>query len=340
MKTILTFLAIVALAIFINACNESTDVTSPQSLDAECSNGVIYSLIAGQTDTVGTVHIRNDGTNFYITYTLTSPGCSFGTLQIWLGNDISNVPATPQGVPIPGQFCQADPNFCFDATGLTTYTFIIPASSIGIIDVNQVCNLAMYVFTHAEVNCGGSTETAWGGNNGVNVGTPGRWYFYGDYNICCNNGQPPVQTCNTAFAKGGWVWTTNRKSNPENLPSLNLTNNRWGWAINLTSTGSTTYDIWAGAGLNNTSKGKLVGSLTVVWDGANATVTYNMVSGYTMSEVHLYAGDDRPTTFAPGQYGNLTSFDPGVSTYIFNVPLSDINGVDGVWLIAHAVVCN
>ena len=340
MRTILTFLVIFAFAAILSSCNDSDTVTNSQQLDADCSGGVTYDLIAGQTDTVGTVHISNDGTNFYITYTLTSPGCTFGTLQIWLGNDLNNVPSTPNGTPIPGQFCQVNSDFCVDATGLTTYTFTIPASDIGIVDVNRVCNAAMFVFTHAEVDCGGSTETAWGGNHGVNVGEPGRWYFYGDYNICCNGGEPPVGTCNTAFGKGGWVWTTHPRSNPENLPSLGLTNNRWGWAINLTSTGTTTYDIWAGAGLNNTNKGTLVGTLTVEWDGANATVTYNMASGYTMSEVHLYAADERPTTHAPGQYGNLASFDPGVSTYTFTVPLSDVNGVDGVWLIAHAVVCD
>jgi len=64
-----------------------------------------------------------------------------------------------------------------------------------------------------------------------------------------------------------------------------------------------------------------------------------MFSGYSFGELHLYAGDYKPTTVAPGQYGNLASFDPNSTQYTFTVPLADTNG-DGVWLIAHAVVCS
>ncbi len=83
-----------------------------------------------------------------------------------------------------------------------------------------------------------------------------------------------------------------------------------------------------------------VGTLTVNWDGSNVTVTYTMDSGYCLEEVHLYAGDDSPTTIAPGQYGNLAEFDPNVTSYQFNVPLADTNGDGVVWLVAHAVACN
>ncbi|MCI0449637.1 MAG: hypothetical protein L0Y79_07610, partial [Chlorobi bacterium] len=143
----------------------------------------------------------------------------------------------------------------------------------------------------------------------------------------------------TAFAKGGWVWTTDPKSNPEHLPSLRLTRNRWGWAINLLAPGTYTYDIWAGAGLNKIQNGTLVGTLTIVWNGTSATVTYNITGGCVMEEAHLYAGDPRPTNIAPGQYGNTASFDPPAASHTFTVPLENTNGTDGVWLIAHAVVC-
>ena len=61
------------------------------------------------------------------------------------------------------------------------------------------------------------------------------------------------------------------------------------------------------------------------------------VSQRCWAEVHLYAGDARPTTTAPGQYGYLDA--PDAATYTFTVPLADTNGGDGVGLIAHAVVC-
>jgi len=327
--------------IIISGCSQDNQPTNPTTNQPQTDNicDVSYPLIAGQHDTVGTITVSNDATNLYVTYTLTDTGCTFGTLHLWAGNNLLNLPTNPQGIPVPGQFCQADGGACFNASGLTTYTFTIPFSDLNIVDVSAACGSALYVFAHAEVNCGGSNETAWGGNNGVNIETPGRWYFYAVYNICCDTGNPPDEFCTTAFAKGGWVWTTMPKSNPEGLPSLNLIKNRWGWAINLTSTGTTSYSIWAGAGLNDTNKGTKVGTLTVVWNGTTATVTYTLFTGCTLEEVHLYAADGRPATTAPGQYGYLAEFDPNVTTYTFNVPLVDANLTDGVWLIAHAVVC-
>jgi hypothetical protein len=203
-----------------------------------------------------------------------------------------------------------------------------------------VCGTELFVVTHAEVlvDLDGDgevdSETAFGGDV---PGNGPRWWFYGVYTVCCDGVPPSTDVCETAFAKGGWVWTTSPKSNPEHLPSLELTRNRWGWAVNLTTSGTTAYPIWAGAGLNNTANGVLVGELTVDWDGTTAVVTYTLDPGFTLAEVHLYAGDARPTTTAPGQYGYLDS--PDAATYTFTVPLADDDGVVGVWLIAHAVVC-
>lgn len=335
------------LLLWVGSCSKisqtSNDTDAPNVSIIDRTEGrcgtTTCNLTAGQTINVGTVTIENDQSNLYVTYTLTYPGATFGTLHMWAGNDLTNLPTNNPGNPQPGQFCQADGGACFDASGLTTYTFIIPFVDLNIVDINNVCNQNLYVVTHAEVNnVNGQNETAFGCDKPGPTGN--RWWFYGTYKITCNCGTPETPFCQTAFAKGGWVWTTDNKSNPENLPSLRLIKNRWGWAINLTSTGTFSYDIWAGAGLNKTGNGVKVGTLTVVWDGSNASVTYDMFAGYCLEEVHLYAEDGRPTTTAPGQYGNLDSFDPNASTYTFNVPLSDTNGTDGVWLIAHAVVCN
>jgi hypothetical protein len=298
---------------------------------AECPT-VTWNLTAGQYYVWGTLSVTNDAEYIYVTYTLDPNQCTeLGELHLWIGNNLANVPSNNQGIPTPGRF-----PYKRDLTGqgLTTYTFTIPFSSISIPDVTQVCNTKLYIFAHASV-CG---ETAWGGNIPVNVDDRNPWYFYGEYSICCDFGTPPVCGQKTAFAKGNWVFVTDKKSNPENLPSLNLTRNRWGWAINLLIPGTYTYDIWAGAGLNNTANGTLVGTLKVKWDGLQAVVTYTMNPGYLLKEVHLYAEDARPTTVAPGQYGHPDYFDPGINTYTFTVPLADSNNTDGVWLIAHAVV--
>ena len=305
-----------------------------------------WNLTAGRTIDVGLVTVSNDADNIYVTYALDYPGATFGTLQMWVGNFLTNLPTNSQGVPVPGQFPhKSGENGLPSSDGATTYTFTIPFAGLSMVDTSLMCGEPLIVVTHAEVTMdsnGDGTmdhETAWGGS--YPGGTSNRWWFYGTYTICCDFGPPP-QECvkETAFAKGGWVWTTDRKSNPESLPSLNLTKNRWGWAINLTATGITTYDIWAGAGLNNTAKGTKVGTLTVEWDGTDVLVTYSLSQGFYLEEVHIYAGDASPATTAPGQYG-YTDYPFGEKDYTSEpIPLADTNGTGGVWLIAHAVVSN
>lgn len=320
---------------------------------ADACGTTTWTLWAGQTIDVGTVTVSNDADNVYVTYTLTyDPNGDgvvdgyFGTLHLWIGNDLSLLPRSGGGNPNPGQFCDADGGACYtppDNT-TTTHTFTMPFSELSITNVQGVCGKTLFVVTHAEANVdsdGDGTidpETAFGGDKDGDTGN--RWWFYAEYTICCDNGEPDPPFCQTAFAKGDWVWTTMKRANPEGLGSLKLTKARWGWAIELTEIGETTYDIWAGAGLNDTDKGTLVGTLTVNWDGTDVVVTYDMEDGYYLEEVHLYAGATSPTTIAPGQYGNLEEFDPNVASHEFDVPLADSDGDGSVWLVAHAVVCD
>ena len=105
----------------------------------------------------------------------------------------------------------------------------------------------------------------------------------------------------------------------------------WGWT-NPIEPGEYEWDLWAGAGQCDTSKGTLVGSVTVVYDDdGDVTVEYNLFDGYDLKETHVYAGTTmfpqqqrgRRTvdTVAPGQYYNDSPFD-GSEVYV----------------IAHAVV--
>ena len=120
----------------------------------------------------------------------------------------------------------------------------------------------------------------------------------------------------TAFAKG----------NPSTcfIPTFS----RWGWT-NPILPGQYSWPLWAGAGQCDTSKGTLVGDVTVVY-GADGyvTVTYNVDPPYLLDETHVYAGytpypkDNKGKyTVAPGQYTNNSPF----------------NGSQ-VYVIAHAVV--
>lgn len=306
-----------------------------------CSPGPAnWVLRAGQSIDVGSVTVENDATNLYVTYALTFPGASFGTLHLWVGNDLLRVPANPQGTPVPGHF-----PYQIDTGGATSYTFTVPLSEVGIADVAAVCpaTLTLYVVTHAEVTMDSNGdgkldhETAFGGDRDGNL-EKGRWWYYGAYCLMCESNPVITFACNTAFAKGGYVFVTESKSNPEKLPSLKLTRNRWGWAINVKNTGQTSYQIWAGAGLNKTSNGTLVGTLTINWDGNYATVTYTLTSPNVMEELHIYTGDGPPTTIAPGQYGHTAYFTPKAGVYSQTFAVSDANG-GGIWIVAHAVAC-
>lgn len=354
MRRIVQVLA-VALALFATtSCSEEMQdpLLTADSGVMEVSGGVVFApgvpttfcgsdtvtLWAGKTINAGNVVIANDATNLYVTVTST---CGFQTIseniKMWLGTNLENLDGGGITRPSAGGF-----PYKATVTSGNTHTFTVPLNLIPFYDATKCGVQPIYVVVHADVLvCDGSGnpsggETAFGGD----VPGPGKaWWFYSVYTpVCCETPPPPPSTnkLGTAFAKGGWVFTTDKKSNPEKLPSLNLTKNRWGWAINLTTAGTTTYDLWVGAGLNYTSKGIKVGSVTITYNGLQAIVTYTLNSGYVIEEAHVYAGDFKPTTLAPGQYGNTICFDPLVSTYTLTVDVADTNG-DGVWFIVHAV---
>lgn len=106
---------------------------------------------------------------------------------------------------------------------------------------------------------------------------------------------------------------------------------RWGWTIGPLSDGaSDTYDVYAGAGQCDLSKGTFVGTVDVSYSGGILDVTYSMVDGFTINEEHTYAGANPiPTdkngelTVAPGQYADAS-----------DDPLSG-----PIYVILHTEVC-
>lgn len=124
---------------------------------------------------------------------------------------------------------------------------------------------------------------------------------------------------------------------------------RWGWTNGPIEEGSgeMTYDIYAGAGQCDLSKGKRVGELTVNYSAGTFTATYRMTETspytdefYTMTETHLYVGTDPypmkkgDYTVDPGHYGNVDDDHDYITEYTY-----EITGLSGpVYFIAHAVV--
>ena len=166
----------------------------------------VWQLTAGQTIPVGAVSVRNDRENIYVRYKLAddkAPNACFGTLHLWGGTDLADVPTSGGGNPIPGQF-----PYSFDASGSRDYTFTIPIAD----RLEPACNaaLSLYIVSHAEVDldCNPATtdnqETAFGGD--LAGGSGNRWWFYGNYTLCCPPPpvtEPPVATCTEETAWGG-----------------------------------------------------------------------------------------------------------------------------------------
>lgn len=301
-----------------------------------------YDLTAGQNIDAGSVEVVNDGENLYVTFNTTG---LFGTLHLWVGPDMLNLPeeiVNNQGVPVPGKF-----PYQFDASGLTHHTFVIPLSGN-----SYVCGTELKFVAHAEVLLNGNNETAFAGSQG---GDTRRWYFFDNYTVqCCTFDvpkDPEIKRVETAYAKPpksengnvGYVFvgktSKTNKSNPENYAALNLTQNRWGWAVNLKSFGTYTYPVYAAAGLNNTATGVLVGNATVEYDASGVKVSYDLGTTAVLQELHVYASDFVLPTIAPGQYGFTKYFTTpyNQSTFSESFSVSDSNG-DGLWLSLHAVV--
>ena len=140
---------------------------------------------------------------------------------------------------------------------------------------------------------------------------------------------PLVPVGETAFAYGGDYATCFRSMGFKN----------WGWTNGLLGPGHYEFDIWAGAAKCDLSKGTLVGTLTIDYDGMTAIVEYTMDPGWTMGFAQLYVdGEPLPRdskgdyTVAPGQYPYIHYVDG--PTHTFTVP-----GLSGdIYVVAHADV--
>ncbi|WP_162919886.1 T9SS type A sorting domain-containing protein, partial [Hanstruepera ponticola] len=118
---------------------------------------------------------------------------------------------------------------------------------------------------------------------------------------------------------------------------------RWGWTNYFEGEGEYTLQMYAGAAHCDISRGSYAGDVIVTYENGQVTLMFNIDSGYTMREAHVYVGCDmyptgnsgRPTV-APGQY----NFNPsGLSAGVSNYTVGPIDASGPIYVIAHAVVC-
>ncbi|MBL0737829.1 hypothetical protein JI750_13070 [Flavobacterium sp. GN10] len=294
--------------------NSSTSATAKGTY-SEC-DPISINIMAGQFTNAGKILVENDATNLYVTYSALT-NWYFSELHLFVG-PYANVPIK-NGNPIPGQFPY---NKSFNPL-IQSYTFTIPLSSI-VLDDNRCLFIAAHSSMKNIVN--GNvvrTETGWAGD----IKFPGKnWATYFKY--CLRNCEtpPPVTNCDTAYMFGNNTFI-----------GLEISD-KWGWATyyDNVADGTYNYNLYAGAGQNNINNGYLAGTVTIVIQGSSVKVTINATHpGTVFTETHVYLSDDRPTTAAPGLYGNQHTLN-NYTTDSYDLTYS---GDGNFWIIVHAAVC-
>jgi len=314
--------------------------TNSYCLVGALPNGSICTpMLAGQFINVGQTCINVLSDKFVIT-TTTNGDWKMSNVKAWAGLNLADLPTTNSGNPIPGQF----PYSCIPSGNLMQCVINVPFTDIYGPDYDPLtpCNDVVFFAVHADVFrvVNGTVvqqETAWG--NGTRIVDKGNWgtYFTVLVSCDCEQGPPPGNfTCETAFAKS---LTYSRCFLLDGF-------NRWGWTNGPLPYGSYTFELWAGAGQCDLSKGTLVGTVLKEYTANAVHITYMMFAGYGLQETHVYIGSQMyplvqqgkkmVATVAPGQYPyqhqNLNN--ATIDTYNINEVFTP-----PIWEIDHAVVC-
>lgn len=330
MKKYVYVIAMFALCVIGMSSANAATVIKVNGEDTDCVD-----LFAGQTIVAGDVCFAAD----YDSNTLTiqfnpdvTQGWTLVETQLWLGTNLADMPQANNGNPIPGQFPykRADGVYVLDLTDLG---FACPGPYTPLV----AAHAAM-----ARVVDGVTVQTETGWSDGDPFVEQGNWGTYTAIKLTCvdDGGDDPLedptdpQPFGTAFAYGDGATCFSEYGF-----------SRWGWTIAIEEEGTYVYDLYAGAGQCDISKGTLVGTLTVEYSGGIVTATYNIMEEYYMEEAHFYAGDaPLPTlkrgkkfveTVAPGQYPYIEDpvSDPNSSS--FTVEVDDVDE-DGIFIVAHA----
>lgn len=196
----ISLLVVVLAALFLGSCKKdiiSPSNQNPSTLHREdnityCGHGIIKELVAGQFIHIGSVTLNNDMTNLYVTYT-TIENWYINELHLYVG-DLSGLPKTKTGNPIPGQFPYSE-SF---SSNTQSYTFVIPLS-----DITKDCFIVAAHSSVSEKNSGGSvirTETAWG--NGTRITATGNWAMH--FEACKQVCVPPSEGEGCSMSQGFW----------------------------------------------------------------------------------------------------------------------------------------
>jgi len=337
-------------AIIISSLAASVGATEYCLANRSSTTGqVCFPLITGQHYNSGTVCVWITAVDLRVQYTLgpdpVGAVCTIVEAHLWVGLNLEDVPMTPSGNPIPGQF-----PYAVRSLNQKTYTFVIPLTDIygHDFDPTAPCNDYIFIAAHSVVSCFYSatnvtvTQTGW--SQGGRFTDRGNWAMFSQiYVLCdedCNNGGGGNATCDTAFARS--------PSASNCFLDLGMGFERWGWTNGPIMPGTYVFALYAGAAqCNIVTKGVLVGSVTVIYQTNTVAIQYSItVADFCIHETHAYAGSEilpkikkgknYVYTVAPGQY-------PGVHEELDCVTSDSytFSGFYGqsIYVVAHAVVC-
>lgn len=314
--------------------------TAPTWADDACEPILIgsnqYDLLAGQHTDAGDVSLEVIGDNLVVTYQ-TEGAWVLNEVHLWVGSSLTLMPQTKKGNPIPGQF----PQKANDIND-NQISFEIPLADLDFQCPNEGTTYVMAAHASLTNTATGASETGW--SDGGEITSGKNWSTASSFTLGCQcpDGDPDepevTYACETAFAYA--------PSDEGGTCFLNMGFDRWGWTLGTLSEGdSRTYDLYAGAGQCDTTKGELVGTVSVKYLDGQANVRYSTDYPYTLDETHLYLGNDQlPSqkkgknveyTVAPGQYGNTQDLDETMDT----TSSYTLDASGEINLVAHAVSC-
>ncbi|MHC4990631.1 MAG: hypothetical protein ACYTGC_06585 [Planctomycetota bacterium] len=295
-------------------------------------------LFAGQTIDAGTVCVEIVGSDLVVTYATTG-GWELVETHLWVGTDIGDMPQTRKGNPRIGHF----PYGFDDLAGATSSAMAIPLEELGFQCPAE--NATIFVAAHAALRLsdgGGGFQTETGWADGDRFVEQGSWGTFFSTEVSCDCGGAPVErSCETAFAYGDDLATCFLAIDEDSDGIEDF--NRWGWTNQIAEPDVYMFAIYAGAGRCDTTKGTLVGTLTVIYAGGLVDVIFTMNDGYEADEVHVYVGSEilarnvnDEYTVAPGQYPYVADDLAGASSHaVMGIPVTGPFHV-----VAHAVACS
>jgi len=309
------------------------DLTDNTNIDNKeyCGNTMTYTLGSGfdqQNLDFGSVTISNDETNLFFDFNIDElNGNGYFIYNTYIF--VINAGVTPDLGPFSGGYVADVWNG--DGTGhffVQNFPFI--TGGLNTKDRQEIITFAQLEAAGITTDCMDIVAAAKIYNVGLGeveyvFAKPTLKYEAWYVNFCI---EPCEEDCETVYAYGG-----------EELADCFIpwAGSNWGWTNGPISDGYYgEWDIYAGAGQCDITKGTLVGMLLVDYSDGYVKITYDIDTEYTLNETHLHIGTSLETRL-PKLNGNFVTA-PGQYTYsggdYFEIPATG-----DIWITAHGVVC-